>query len=234
MKPAKTKRKEISVLVESLVAEATSDGVKKKIRAIDQVCSELIKRGAEVTVSLVVKYMVQNGYKMSSQSLYNKRGGSNPYRKIYDSWSDYSVLCQSDSANVKGYTVGASNLSGTALLDESELKSIDDPVLRYKLGLVISELSSLRKQNDLLRQIKNMNVIQVFSSEHLIGNESREVILDQYELDILENFVDSNTKLSFDENGCLIARRAIPAGTRVSEDSLLDALRKVLKSYKRG
>jgi len=164
---------------------------------------------------------------MSQQSIYNKQEGGNPYRILFDLWGEYDTLKRACSRLVVKV-----QKSEDDFIDDADLKLIEDPALRYRISLMFGELKGLKKQNDLMKQLKEMSVIQSVP-ECLIGSkDSSEIILNDYEINILKEFIASNSAISFNEDGALIANLPIRKGQSLSNQGLKDALLKILNSYK--
>lgn len=223
------KRTEIDNALQKAMGEATSSVKASRLEAFSKVCEELVKKSVQLKITLVVKYMIQNGHKMSQQSIYNKQEGGNPYRILFDLWSEYDTFKRSSSKPVV-----REQESSDDFIDDDDLKLIDDPALRYRISLMYGELKGLRKQNDLLKQVKEMSVIHSVP-EYLIESKSTlEFMLNDYEIEILKEFVSSNSDISFNDDGTLISNLPIRKGKSLSNQGLKEALVKVLKSYQSG
>lgn len=220
------KRKEIDMALQKAISESSSSVKAIRLEAFSKICEELVRKSAQLKITLVVKWMTENGHKISNQSIYNKQEGRNSYRILFDLWSEYDILKRSCSMPV----VREQNSFGD-FIDDKDLRLIEDPALRYRVSLMFGELKGLRKQNDLLKQVKNMSVIQSVP-EHLIEQKSAsEFILDDFEVEILREFVCSRSEVGFSEDGALIANLPIRKGKLLSNQGLKEALTKVLNSY---
>lgn len=82
------KRTEIDNALQKAMRAATSSVKASRLEAFSKVCEELVKKSVQLKITLVVKYMTENGHKMSQQSIYNKQDGVNSYRILFD-------LCES-------------------------------------------------------------------------------------------------------------------------------------------
>lgn len=224
MSPLETKKKEIDHAFSKFMSEAKSVNKKARLNRFNAICERLVSQGVQLKISLVVQYMVENGLEMSNQSIYNKQGGVNPYRSIFDLWSEYDSLRRSS----KGVSVKSQSVD---IIGEEDLKLILDPALRYRVSLMFSEVRGLKKQNDLLRQVKEMNHIQSVP-EHMIDKKSPEsIVLNRYEIDTIRELVEKNTYISFDEDGAMKAKSPIRKEQVLSSQGLLVALKKILESY---
>ena len=226
MNPLKSKKNEINNALEKAKSETTSSVKAARLEAFSKVCEELVKKSVQLKITLVVKYMTENGLKMSQQSIYNKQEGGNPYRILFDLWSEYDTLKRSSSKPVI-----KESESFDDFIDDDDLKLIEDPALRYRISLMYGELKGLKKQNDLMRQVKDMSLIQSVP-EYLIESKSTsDFMLDDYEIEILKEFVSSSSDIGFSDDGALKANLPIRKGKSLSNQGLKEALIKVLNSY---
>lgn len=221
------KRTEIDNALQKAMHEATSSVKASRLEAFSKVCEELVKKSVQLKITLVVRYMTENGHKMSQQSIYNKQEGVNSYRILFDLWSEYDILKRSSSKPIV-----REHESSIDLIDDNDLRLIDDPALRYRISLMYGELKGLRKQNDLLKQVKEMSVVQSVPEYLFESKSTTEIMLNDYEIDILKEFVSSNSDISFNDEGTLISNLPIRKGKTLSNQGLKEALVKVLKSYK--
>lgn len=220
------KHTEIKNLKSDLLLKCGDNQNKRnKIEAFSDVCEKLIEKGADILVTLVVQNLTQRGIKISSQSVYNKQEGNNPYRLLFDAWNEYSQIKKAQKNHTRLST------GHSEIIEEEDLMKIPDPVLRYKFSLMYGEIKGLKKQNDMLRQIKEMPSIQAVPMRELGVNQSESIMLDSYEVGLIRTFVAGSASLNFDENGKLIANSSIGKGTSLSAEGLRDALKKVLNSY---
>ncbi|RUO68345.1 hypothetical protein CWI78_08995 [Idiomarina ramblicola] len=109
-------------------------------------------------------------------------------------------------------------------LKDEELAEIGNPVLRYKIALVNAEVKSLRRQNDLIRQVKELPIMSNSQPEAIESDSPQSLPLLQYNQDLIREFLRGNSFLSFDDKGRLYAKRAISKGVVLSADDLQDAL----------
>lgn len=208
--------------LDKLLRETTSHTKKTKIKAVYETCRKIIESGATPSISLLVKHLVQNGFSISTQTLYNKQSGNNPYRQIFDLWLEISQI-KSYSKNIKIKPSGYSE----EILNDADLKSIADPVLRYRISLMFGELMALKKQNDMLRDIREMPPITALVDDtHNDKHVTEEP--DSYDLDIISRLVSNGVGLGWDDTGRLIAVSPIRSGTVLSAEGLREALTKVL------
>lgn len=222
------KRTEISVVHKKLLSECSLNSSKySKIHLFNKVCESLVDKGVDMQISLLVTHLSQAGMKISKQSIYNKQGGKNPYRVLFDLWAEYSTIKKSKAS------YSAPTVSKSDIFTGEDLSKIDDPVLRYRVSLLYGEVKGLKQQNDMLRQIKDMRAIKSIPSNELELQDSESVLLDSYEVDLIRSLFKGNANLGFDDDGKLVAGTSIRKGTSLSSEGLNDALNKILRSYER-
>lgn len=210
---------EVDSFFTSLTSE-NSKAVNRKLDAIHSVCKKLVNKKVDVTVPLLVKHLTEAGVSISEQSLYNPKSGkkANPYKLLYSAWQSYGSNKASKMA-----AASADSRRDSSLKDE-ELAEIGNPVLRYKIALVNAEVKSLRRQNDLIRQVKELPIMSNSQPEAIESDSPQSLPLLQYNQDLIREFLRGNSFLSFDDKGRLYAKRAISKGVVLSADDLQDAL----------
>jgi len=224
-------RNQVSELYEILKAENEGKAAKlNKLAAINKNCENLAKKGIAIEIKNIVNLLLQEGIKMSARSIYNKENGRNPYRRLVDAWSENSIY---ERANKQSVRNGNETASHEKFVTESDLAKIPDPVLRYKISLLYGEVASLRSQNDMLRNLKDLPSVQMLVTPEISQLEAKSFVLDEYEVDVLESFVSNNSTIDFDDNGRLFAKTTIPRRANLSSEDLKFVLEKVLKSYGR-
>ncbi|ALO40801.1 gamma-mobile-trio protein GmtX [Pseudoalteromonas phenolica] len=221
---------QVTELYKLLTAENEGKATKlNKLAAINSICEKLAKKGIAIEITNLVDLLMQQGVNMSSQSIYNKEGGRNPYRRLVDAWSENATYERANKQSDKREIIAQEEL-----VSENDLAKISDPVLRYKVSLLYGEVTGLRNQNDMLRSVKELPAIQTVTAPELEQLETNDIMLDDYEVDVLESFVNSDGTIGFDDNGRLFAKTAIKRETSLSSDDLKTVLEKVLKSYGRS
>lgn len=218
---------EIEVLYKNLLDEAKTQTQKHKLTAIHMVCQAIQKNKGIISIQSVVSILNSKGTPISKQSLYNKIDGKNPYRKLIDAWINKDpTLSLKNIRKLIPFNPESKN----PLLSESELSLIPDLVLRYRILGIIQELQYLRKESGFLRSIKNLPEININPSSNSTTNE---VTLAEIYTETINNFLKKNIAnvISFDENGCAIAKRTINIDERVSGPGLKDALETIVKKH---
>lgn len=212
------KEEEVNSLYESLTASNTKT-VKAKLNAIHEVCKKLASRKVDITVPRLVTHLTEAGLSISEQSLYNPKSGKkdNPYKLLYLAWQSFA------SNKLTAKFAATTEPDTGVVIEDKDLLAIENPVLRYKISLMHAELKSLRRQNDLIRQVNELPIISNSQLPALTNNNSRPALL-EYNQELIREFVKGTSVLGFDESGRLFAKRAISRSTVLSSDDLRDAL----------
>ena len=221
-------REQIKAKLEALLSSQKTAQVKHKLKILNDVCEELAKKKADFSIPLIVSQMTNNKVKISEQTFYNQRKGGNPYRELYDIWLAYSI-------EVKKVTKTSAKASEDDIFSNEDLKGISDPVLRYRVNLLFAELVALRNQNKMIREIKELPSIHTVPAiEQRIEDPNliEQIMLDSYEVDLIDELLIGTPDIGFDENGGLIAKRNIRSGTRLLPSGFEEALQKIIDSHK--
>ncbi|WP_219704205.1 gamma-mobile-trio protein GmtX [Marinomonas lutimaris] len=221
-----TIKEQIKATLESLCFSQKTEKVKHKLNILNEVCDELTKKKADLSIPLVVSQMTNNNIKISERSFYNQREGGNPYRELYNLWMEYSRLNRS---KVK------TRFTEDDIINDEDLKKILDPVLRYRINLLYAEVIALRNQNKMIREIKELPSIHSSSKigQNSLTNLIEENLINSYEVDLIDELLKGTHEIGFDANGALIAKRNIKSGSRLLPGGLQEALEKIIKSNKR-
>jgi hypothetical protein len=199
---------------------------KARLSAWGDICQKLVELKAELSIASVVRQMTNNGYKITTRTVYNK---GNDYRKIFDLWVEFNSTKKSKTTT-SVTTPGDNSIKGFLGID---LSSIQDSVTRYQVSLMLGQLKSYKSQLDLLNNIGNQPTgLQEESSSTLdtnsqslsIGNEKS---LTDYDIQILKEFME-NKDFDFDENGKMTASTSLRKGTSITSEGFKQALEKVI------
>lgn len=219
-------RNQVTSLYNTLLEQNEGKATKQlKLTAIHKVCEALAQKGLPIEISNVVKHLAQSGTKIGKQSIYNKQSGTNPYRKLIDAWGIHSAHAKRKQHPPKAISQPEN------LVTDKDLADIKDPVIRYKVSMLYGEVTALRSQNNMLRDIRNLHAIQSVPTSEVALTQLQSSTLDEYETDLLAGFIASDGALSFNEDGRLYAKTSIPRGTSLSSDDLKSALQKVLRCH---
>lgn len=225
--------KDVTELYSSLERNITRKSVKAILNHIHQVCSKMVEVNATPSVPSVVRALASKGIMVSEQTVYNKRQGKNPYPILIDGWIRVALGKRlnldrviKSSTEDKPYD-GNQKIETTGLITDEDLLKINDPVLRYKISVLFGQVASLKKQNSVLRELRELPVIH---PEQQIPSLEEKPQLDKYDIEILNNFSNNRGSrgLEFDETGALLAITSIRRGAILSEPGLKQAIENAL------
>lgn len=219
---------ELEALYKKLLDEAKTDKQKTKITAINDVCKTITKNKGMVSIKSVVSILNSNGVKISNRSIYNDCDGKNPYRLLVQAWSGLESPITLTKLN--GLIPTNNSIDSTSILTDSEILSIPNPVLRYRVLMILQELKYLRKEVGLVKQIKTLPEINInapASSDNAKSN------LNEFYFQTLSNFIKKGQTnvIDFDENGCAYAKRTIKNGDKISGPGLIDAIKTIINNH---
>lgn len=213
--------------VNLLIKEAKSQPLKHKLQVLSSVCEGLVKKKAELTITNVVAHLSSNKVKISARTIYNDRKGGNPYRGIFNMWAEYAEQLSSD-INV---SVDSDDLD---ILNSDDIKSIKDPVVKYRVNLLYAETIALRNQNRMLREVKELpsiHSVPAIEDNNVSAYKIERNLLDPYEVELIKNLYEETADVGFDTNGGLVSKRPIRSGHRIIPPGLKEALEKIILSY---
>lgn len=232
---------DVETLYKSLEERTTRESVKAILRNINEICAKIVELNAIPSVPAVVKALASKGVIVSEQTIYNKRQGKNPYPILIDAWIKVAHGKKLNFDKVIKSTIEPKPDTGIqvneteGLITDEDLFNIQDPVLRYKISVVYGQLRALKKQNSVLRELRELPAIypdhQVQplnkSTEHTSNTESYK--LDKYDVEILTNFLNNQggKGLEFDSTGALWAGKSIRRGAILSDPGLKNAIEKL-------
>lgn len=229
-----SKRKSDQIVVdnilEGLISKSKSKAATEKLTRINAVCKRIVDNGASPSISNVVKHLNQEGVKISKRSVYNNREGGNPYRELIDAWAARATSQFTHKATMK--PVPSEVEIDSDILDHSDLAKITEPVLRYRITLLLGEVKGLRNQLNIARSIENLPMLQPNAETTLLENNAvNSILLNHYEIEILGVLLSGTHSLNFNQEGALVSTSSIKRGALLSNPGLEDALKKIIKSY---
>lgn len=224
---------EVTIILNDL-CNNTSCNIKIRLKAIDKIIYGFKKNSVEPTVPNIINALKSVGIKMSASSIYNKtvRGKQNPYRVLFDAW----VKNISDS---KLHSSKINTSTDFISMTDTDFSSISNEVVKFKVQMLFNELKSARHQINMLKQIQNLPIVTDTGSSLIFNNKEplskhinyqKETLIKKNMQDThiyreaLEQFLNDNNKLEYDENGCLVAKKTIRKGDLLSDINFRDAI----------
>ncbi|WP_141742681.1 hypothetical protein [Aeromonas hydrophila] len=231
---------ETSIILKNLCVNAHAN-VKTRLVAMDKIIHGFKVNHVELTVPNVVNALRSTGVSVSASSLYNKtvRGQPNPYRVLFDAWAR-----DINNAKLDKVSNTTTELSFTSMTN-SDFASIGSDIVKFKVQCLSNELKSARHQINMLKQIKNLPLIETDNSHLAFHNHSSQSRnkssfrddfknneLNRY-VDIINEFTNKSNKLGYDEDGCLVAKTTIRKGDVLSELDFKVAIDTAIKNLQR-
>ena len=118
---------------------------------------------------------------LSEQTIRNNRANSNPYQVLYRRWKD---AAEHFLAKPRAGLASA----GGAILAESDIRKIEDIMLRHQVFLLFAQNRSLHNQVNILKQAATDQLIQIGGGVLLPG--SADLVLTEAEVEALRDFID--------------------------------------------
>jgi hypothetical protein len=218
-------KKDAEAHLEMLVAKATTEAVRKKLRNLHRTCEHIFDKAASAfSVPLVVNtYAEVCGVTIGESSIRNKCGGNNPYQSLYRKWE---VAAAAKVASVK--PAGALD---AGIIGDHEIMMIDDPKLKHQFALLLHHNRSLHSQLNTLRHDLSNEPLRIEGVSLAPGQQN--LLLSDDEIEAVRDFVDP------DRMNAKHLRRTkedgvkLKDGRSIADPGFISALEKIVKSYER-
>ncbi|GEA22192.1 hypothetical protein VH1807_contig00022-0139 [Vibrio harveyi] len=231
---------DIESIYKDLYEGATRESVKTALKDINEICSKMVQANATPSVPAIVKALASKGIMISERSIYNRRQGKNPYPLLIDAWTkvlqgkklNFNNLVKSSTEPDTGIRIAET----TGLIRDEDLLKISDPVLRYQVSVLLGQMKSLKKQNSVLRELRELPVVypdnqtSSLPKEGELNPDNKILQLDKLDTEILTNFLNGHggKGLFFDDEGSLCSSKAIKGNSILSDPGLKAVIEKLL------
>ncbi|WP_262031056.1 gamma-mobile-trio protein GmtX [Microvirga sp. Mcv34] len=217
--------------------DAKTAVISTKLRNLNQVCRELIVDARQrLTVpSVLRRYTAQfpdPSVNLAESSIRNKRAGANKYKLLYDDWDQIAEVI------LKAQATPSKREFGTEIITDAEIRRIDDDIVRHQVNLLKVRTRSLESQINILQGYRGGPVIQIKSEFPcggeitMLPQEANDLALNEAEVESLKNFIDTRLikvrGLRRSSDGSI----ETTTGHRLSDPCFLDAIEKIVKSYR--
>jgi hypothetical protein len=210
-----------------LLARATNDAIRTKLRNLHEVCSQLVKEGKGLSVTAVVKRYEERfrdpSEAIAIQTIRNNRTNGNPYQSLYRTWTEVAT-------NIAASAQRAVRVDG-GLIGEAEILAIPNQTLRHQVLLLFSQNRSLHNQLNTLKAARTDLPIKVEGRRLGVGNQ---LALTGAEVDALRDFIDPRKlkakRLVRTEADALM----VTGGEQIADPGFFTALEKIARSYDPG
>lgn len=231
--PSQTEATEIvATTLEDLLKNATSLTIRAKLGNLDDVCRQLVLGGRQrLTVpSVVAAYAARfhsPDLRIAESSIRNKRGGQNPFQQLYRAWES--------AAEVIIRSRRPSRVTINEIIGQNELSGISDLVLRHQVALLVAQNRSYKSQLDTLKQVRGAPIVQLVGGS--INSEYRpldnDLSLNESEVEAIRDFLTGSKLRALRFSRTSDGGIATSDGRRLADPSFMEALEKILQSYRR-
>ncbi len=177
---------EVDKLVKKLVEQASNKSIATKLRNLNDVCRVIVLETKQrLTVPETLRQykarFPDNSQALSEQTIRNKRPNGNPYQMLYRKWEDIAehILTNQPATSVQ--------INGDVIA-ESDVRKIQDVVLRHQVFLLFAQNRSLHNQLNIMKQAAADVPIQVAGMTLPLGGP--DLVLTEGEVDAVRDFVD--------------------------------------------
>lgn len=133
-----------------LVEAATNDTIRTRLRHLHETCRSIVVDSRQLlsVPELRRRYhaaVLDESLSIGEQTLRNKRGGKNPYLTLYRKWQGVAnqMLMLSPRRPMRPEGI---------IIHDGDIRSIEDPVLRHQVFMLLAENRSQRNQLNTLKQ----------------------------------------------------------------------------------
>lgn len=220
----------VAAELERLLQEATSDVIRAKLQNLNDVCQRLVVSGKQrLTVPDVVAAYAARihspSQSLAESSIRNKRGGDNPYHKLYATWQSASWSIQASKRQ------GKPKYNIEEIISQEDVSAISDDVVRHQVSLLLAQNRSYKSQLEILKQVRGSPVVKLVREG--IGADqtvTKVFSLTEAEIEAIKDFT-AKSKLAVrllrsTSDGGL----ETTDGRRLADPGFMDALRKVLEN----
>ena len=219
-------------LCAELVDAAATEQVRAKLNNLQEVCHLIVVEASQrPTIPEVARrYKARFPFaehSLAEQSIRNKRGGSNPYARLYAAWQGAAEIILATPHRTRH------SIRPTKILSTDDIAGIKDIALRHQVGLVLAQNRSLKSQLDILKTVRSAPVLRVAGAGSANGpaSLSKHHALSESDVEAVRNFIDGRRMrargLRCAEDGAI----EMIDGRRLSDPGFVEALNKILEIH---
>ncbi|MBR0841746.1 hypothetical protein JQ607_16230 [Bradyrhizobium liaoningense] len=218
-------RQDLEGHLETLVAKAGTEGVRKKLRNLHRACACIVEESADaLTVPLVVEtYAKICKGEIGESTIRNKRGGENLYQSLYRKWE---IVAAAKAASSK-----PSNVLDAGIIGDHEIMTIENPRLRHQVILMLNHNRSLHSQLNILRHEQAQIPLRIEGSPLAPGNS--DLLLSDDEVEAVRDFVDARRMNAKNLQRTKDDGVKLKDGRPIADPGFVSALEKIVRSYER-
>lgn len=202
-------------------SKTSTESIKRKLDVLSDICERLATVAGEKP--LTIAEVVRRHDDLSGQTIRNGGAKGNRYLRVFRAWEKVAAARAASDRPAR---------NGVQIITESDLHTIQDPVLRHQITLVFAQNKGRYNEiNSLKKLLKEREIRLSDGPEHrsLPGGEG--LVLTSAELDAVRDFINpkkmkaKHLKPSKDDGVHTVDGQAI------ADPGFLSALRKISKSY---
>ncbi|RVA56809.1 hypothetical protein EN933_05435 [Mesorhizobium sp. M7A.F.Ca.US.001.01.1.1] len=223
----------VAAELERLLNGAKNDAIRVKLQNLNDVCYHLVVVGKQrLTVPEVIAAYAARVHSPSQSiaesSIRNKRGGANPFQKLYRVWESASKGIRSPKPR-HVWQGGA-----VEIVADEDVEGISDNVLKHRVSLLVAQNRSYKSQLEILQQVRGAPVItlpgqSLHSDERTQANH---LVLTEAEIEAVKNFTSDISLRARGLKRIQDGGIATLEGRRLADAGFMEALQKIVESYK--
>ena len=218
-----------------LKSEAKTPTTEQMLTNIHETSQKITSSGGIVSPPAIIKILSSKGIITKARTIYyNKREvngqTTSAYRLLIDAWIEHSTIANAVNLSSK-------DLQDTvpeSFVDDSDLVKIEDLTLRHKMALLLGEVKGLRNQVNTLKEVRSNPTLSLSKPlAELSYEESMELTLDEFDIEVLQEFlkVSKSSHVGFNGDGELMANKAIKRDEILSEKGLKETIVKIINLH---
>ncbi|MDO9294351.1 gamma-mobile-trio protein GmtX [Bradyrhizobium sp.] len=214
---------ETSEHLETVLARASSEKVRYKLRKFDEACRHIVcKAQLRLTIPQVMKtYAAIADSEIGESTIRNKRGGENLYQLLYRKWETVAVAMVASSVPRKrGTDVG--------VIGDHDILLIENPVVRHQVVLLMAQNRSLYRQLNIVKQDQTNIPIRI---EGVSLAPADDLALSDAEVESIRDFIDPRKMKAKHLQATSHKGVKLKDGRPIADPGFLDALGKIVRSY---
>lgn len=208
---------------------AKNNSVKEKLQNLSVVCRAIVveQHGMLSIAAAAQEYKRRfPDHGLSEQTIRNRRPGGNPYLNLIRAWQTAAI------ALVPQASAGARQ-DGGAILRESDLHAVKDPLIRHQMVQLFSQNRSLHNRLNILKVAHGKEAIRLAGAAErplpeLTGDG---LVLTSAEIEALRDFIDPRKLKAKHLKGLDSDAVTTIDGHAIADPGFMSALRKIVKSY---
>lgn len=222
----------VTAAEECLASELTAaktNSVKEKLQKLSAVCrSIVVEQNGPLSIAAAAKDYNRRfpEHGLSEQTIRNGRPGGNPYLTLVRAWQTAAIALAARAPT-------GARQDGGAILRESDLHAVKDPLIRHQMVQLFSQNRSLHNMLNILKAAHGKEAIRLAGAAErplpeLTGDG---LVLTSAEIEALRDFIDPRKLKAKHLKGLDSDAVTTVDGQAIADPGFMSALRKIVKSY---